>query len=307
MAKLKLVFVIVSIVVLVLAVALNIPGTVARQEQPPMSLPPMPTAASMVKIHFLKTGTVDTPEALTFAQGSLFKNVAMVHGAILIQHGNDSLLFDTGLGRSINDQFSQDMPFWLKPFMSYKKGVAAADQIQALGLPPPKRIFLSHAHWDHASGLLDFPEAETWVTAAEHTYLLSENARSAAQVFPSQVDSSAIRWHDYSLGNVAYAGFEKSYDLYGDGTLVLVSLAGHSPGSVGLFVNSQDGQRRFFVGDAVWNVAAIEKLRHKFWLSSWLLDLDRPETGRVIAKMELLMRSNPQLKIIPAHDLKTWE
>lgn len=307
MSKLRTSLVVISLTALVLAVVLNIPGTVAKLEQPPMPLPPMPTAASMVKIHFLKTGTVDTLEALTFAQGSMFKHSAMVHGAILIQHGDDSLLFDTGLGRSINDQFIEDMPLWLMPLMSYKKGVSAADQIQALGLPSPKRIFLSHAHWDHASGLLDFPDAETWVTATEHTYLQSPNARTGAQVFPSQVDSTAIVWRDYSLADVPYAGFEKSYDIYGDGTLVLVSLAGHSPGSVGLFVNSQDGKRRFFVGDAVWNVAAIEKLRHKFWLSSRLLDLDRPETGRVIAKMELLMRSNPQLKIIPAHDLKTWE
>ncbi len=306
MTKLRIGVTFVGTLVLALAVVLNIPGTVARQEQPSMIIPPSPAAAESVKIHFLSTATIDTPEAFAFAQGSLFKTFAMVHGAILIQHGNASLLFDSGLGRSADQQFAQDMPAWLKPFMAYRKGVAAVDQIRTLGLPSPKRIFLSHAHWDHASGLLDFPEAETWVTAAEHAYLRTPDARKGGQVFPTQVDSAAIRWHDYSLENAPYAGFEKSYDIYGDGTLVLVSLAGHSPGSVGLFVNSQDGQRRFFIGDAVWSVRAIEKSRHKFWVSSRLLDNNREATGHIIAKLELLMRSNPQLKVIPAHDLSAW-
>ena len=88
--------------------------------------------------------------------------------------------------------------------------------------------------------------------------------------------------------------------------MVLVGLAGHTPGSVGLFVNAKDGVRRFFVGDAVWNLKAVQELRRKFWLSSLFVDNDRAETDRVVAKLHALMQANPELKVIPAHDLSTW-
>lgn len=306
MKKCKITAIALVALLLTFAVILNVPGNVSSLAQPAIKIPPMPTASATVKVSFLKTATVDTPEAFAYAQGSIFKNFAMVHGAVLVEHGSDSFLFDTGLGRNADHQFSEDMPFWLKPFMAYKKGLAAVDQLQALNIAPPKRIFLSHAHWDHASAVEDFPQSEIWVTAEEHAYLKTPSSRGAGQAFASQVDSSSIHWHDYSLNNIPYAGFEKSYDLYGDGTVVFVGLFGHSPGSVGLFVNAQDGRRRFLVGDAVWNVQAVKELKRKFWLPSWMLDSDREATATVIAKLNLLMRSNPELKIIPAHDLNAW-
>src|SRR5205814_6513583 len=46
-----------------------------------------------------------------------------------------------------------------------------------------------------------------------------------------------------------YETFDESTDLYGDGSVVVVPLRGHTPGSVGIFLNLSP--TLFYVGDAV--------------------------------------------------------
>ena len=304
MRRSKIVVIISTTLLITTLLIFNVPGNIPPPTETGVKLPPPAASSGEVDLFLLATGHAEAPEAFTMAQGALFKSFAMVHGAVLVTHGDDSFLFDTGLGRHIDSQFSKDMPFWLKPLMAYEKEEPVADQLQdSEHLPQAKRIFLSHAHWDHVSGVIDFPDLEIWVPSAEYAYIKSGVPPS---IFTSQVGSPDIKWKEYALKDASYAGFPRSYDLYGDGSAVLVGLAGHTPGSVGLFVNAKDGVRRFFVGDAVWNLNAVRELRRKFWLSSLIVDNDRAEADLVVAKLHALMQANPELKIIPAHDLSTW-
>lgn len=303
--KSKIIFTILASFLIVIIAIFKVPGNISQPTEVGVRLPPLTTSSGKVNIYLLKTSQVNTSAAFTIAQGSLFKSFAIVHGAVLVKHADDSFLFDTGLGRHIDSQFAEDMPFWLKPLMAYGKVEPVADQLQkAAHLPQPKRIFLSHAHRDHASGIIDFPDLEIWVSSLEYVYL---KAGDPPSIFPSQVVSPGIKWKKYVLNEVSYAGFPRSFDIYGDGSAVLVGLSGHTPGSVGLFVNANDGVRRFFVGDAVWNLSAIKKLKRKFWFSSKIVDSDSGATDIVISKLYALMQANPELKIIPAHDLSTWQ
>jgi hypothetical protein len=72
-------------------------------------------------------------------------------------------------------------------------------------------------------------------------------------------------------------------------------------------VNSKDGVRRFFIGDTVWNLDAVRKLRGTFWVSSLMVDLDRDAADRNVARLRALMEANPDLRIIPAHDRREWK
>ncbi|MDF1662458.1 MAG: MBL fold metallo-hydrolase, partial [Planctomycetota bacterium] len=211
------------------AIVFKLPGNVPPPTEAGVKLPALPKASSKVEIHFLMTGKAKTLEGLTIAQGSLTTGFEIGHGAVLVKHGEDCFLFDTGLGRSIDAQFGADMPYWIRPMMAYEKGTAVVDQLESSKeLPKPKRIFLSHAHWDHASGVVDFPDLEIWLPAEELEYL---KVAKPPEVLPSQVSSSDIKWAPYTLKESNYAGFPRSFDVYGDGTVVLVGLNGHSPGS----------------------------------------------------------------------------
>ncbi|MBU2970812.1 MBL fold metallo-hydrolase [Pseudoalteromonas sp. C2R02] len=283
----------------------NISGNISNNAIEGFKLPRIPASSSKVDVHLLKTGYITVPEAFSMAQGSLFKPFEMVHGAVLVKHGSSSFLFDTGLGKQIDKQFHLDMPFWSKPFMTYKKSTPAVDLIKNNpNLPLPNRIFLSHSHWDHASGLVDFPQANVWISSQEFDYLKTAKPPS---VFPSQVNSKSIMWHSYQLNDGAYAGFDRSFDIFNDGSAVIVELSGHSPGSVGLFVNDKFGIRRFFIGDVVWNLSALDNLKRKSWAASLLLDHNENTTDNTILKLKALKDKNPDLKIIPAHDLSAWK
>lgn len=283
----------------------KIPGNVTPSEVIGEKLPPLSSDSKDVSVYFIKTAHVKTLDALTVAQGSLFNSFEIVHGGILIQHLDDVFLFDTGLGNKIDKQFDEDMPFWLKPLMGYEKGESIVEQINKNQIfPQPNRIYLSHAHWDHASGIVDFPDLDIIVPAKEMNFIKTGKPPS---IFPSQVNSKEIKWKEFTFNNENYAGFDKSLDLYGDGTVVFVSLSGHTPGSIGMFVNAADGVRRFFVGDAVWNLESVKKLKRKFWFSSNIVDNNKNETDKIIAKLHALLQKNPELKIIPAHDLSTWK
>ena len=50
---------------------------------------------------------------------------------------------------------------------------AAADQLDAAGYDRRqlRYILLTHAHWDHVSGVPDFPGVPVLVTAAEHRFI----------------------------------------------------------------------------------------------------------------------------------------
>ena len=222
--------------------------------------------------------------------------------AFLIEHGSTRMLFDTGLGQNIASQYQQDMPLWLRPFFRYEGPVNPARvQLDAAGIPPVQAIYLSHSHWDHASGLVDFPDAKVWLPAPEMGGVTSPLG-GLGGAWPSQVGSPAIQWRSFDFQPVPFEGFVASHDVYGDGTVVLVPLYGHTPGSVGLFVTVSSGQRYFLVGDAVWSARALDQGNPKFWLARLLVDAHTEHTQQAIERIRAGLARNPNLKVLPAHD-----
>lgn len=261
--------------------------------------PSIPTTPG-VAFSLIKTSHVTTREAFTYDGGSYFKSVPINHMAVLVRHGDDSFLFDTGLGKHIDEQY-KDMPFWATFFFRYEHPVSPArTQLDQAGYGPISKIILSHSHWDHASGLVDFPEAEVWVTPEELAFLKQAKAPGN---FPSEVASPGIHWHNYGFEKRTYEGFAQSLDIYHDGSAVLVPLPGHTPGSVGLFLTTASGKRFFFCGDLVWNASAFANGgAPKAPLASRIVDHDRPETLKVVQQVVAIKQAEPGLTIIPAHD-----
>lgn len=261
-----------------------------------------PVIAADVRVAIVKTGATHNKEGLVFSGGSFSKEVETVFSAFLVKHDDDLFLFDSGLGRNVAQQYAQDMPHWNRPFFRLPEKVEpAAPQLAAAGLPPIRRIVLSHAHWDHASGLEDFPGAQVWL-ADEELGVVRHADTGVGGAWPSQVKDKPVSWKPVTFADAPYQGFERSFDLYGDGSVVLVPMFGHTPGSVGLFVNTSSGKRYFFVGDVVWSAGALPEGRPKFWAARWLADHDVAQTQAAIEKIRAAMARDPALVVVPAHD-----
>lgn len=256
-------------------------------------------AASPLRFSLVKTTEMSTPEALVYAGGEWLKSQRMTTIAVLVSHPQGDFLFDAGLGREIDSQFSRDMPWWGKLLFNYGPVSPARDQLEAQQYPLPPRIILSHAHWDHASGLVDFPDAQVWLPQAEHQFSTEDHPGA---ILPSQVGSAAIRWHRFAFDHQARVGFERSLDIYGDGSAILVDLSGHTPGSTGLLLTTISGQRYLFIGDTVWDADALTEGAPKFWLASNIVDHDHDATGARIQQIRARMQADPALVVVPAHD-----
>jgi glyoxylase-like metal-dependent hydrolase (beta-lactamase superfamily II) len=103
-----------------------------------------------------------------------------------------------------------------------------------------------------------------------------------------------------------YETFGESADLYRDGSVIVVPLRGHTPGSVGIFVNLSPSRRLFYVGDSVDDDRGFEERVGKSLL---LRDSDDDMTlaNQVVGRLSELHEKVPELAIIPAHGRSAYK
>lgn len=261
-----------------------------------------PAAQPTVGFSIIKTGSLRVREGLVYAGGSFGKEVDSIFSAVLVKHGDDYFLFDTGLGSKIAEQYASDMPRWNRLFFKYEDPVSPArSQLDEAGIGPIRRIFLSHSHWDHASGIVDFPEAQVWVPEQEMA-VIRQPASTLGGPWPSQVHAKSVQWQTLQFRPVAYEGFAQSVDLFNDGKVVLVPMFGHTPGSIGMFVTVDSGTRYFFIGDVVWSRAAVKHANPKFWPARIQVDRDVAQTQQTVEQVRTLIEHKPEIVVVPAHD-----
>lgn len=254
-----------------------------------------------VRFTLIRTANAGTSEAFLFEGGSLFKKRTVAHSALLVEHPKGKFLFDTGLGTDISEQFALK-PIHLKILMAYTDHNAAVDVLQKEGydLKRIEKIFLSHMHWDHASGIKDFPWAKIITTKEEREAAFKSNTKHG--YIQRQFDGDQILWENISFNEVPYESYSKSLDLFGDGSVVFVPMQGHGGGSIGLFVNLSKEKRYFFTGDISWSKEGFLIPAHKPRLSRRIADAHPEDLGKELSRVHKLISKKPEILVIPSHD-----
>lgn len=215
-----------------------------------------------------------------------------------------NLLIDTGIGKGIDSQFDE-FPLWAKLLFHYTRHQSAREILDKNKIRI-ENVILTHMHWDHASGVMEFPEAEILTTSKEYEYAQSVNAKVPAYI-KSQYNGKDIHWKMIEFKSGPYEIFSESHDLYRDGSIVIVRLEGHSPGSIGIFVNLSPKERYFFTGDLTWSLHALTKPAEKHYVSSMIVDFDKKLIDEQIIKLYKFMKERPEIKVIPTHDLEAFK
>jgi glyoxylase-like metal-dependent hydrolase (beta-lactamase superfamily II) len=218
---------------------------------------------------------------------------------VLVCHPQGDVLIDTGLGRMIASQFEQ-MPFLFRLATDMEQFTPAADQLDAAGYDRKhlRYIPLTHAHWDHVSGVPDFPGVPVLLTAAEHLFIPDSGFGTATA---RSIDPAVFK--EYGFGGGPYLGFSQSHDLAGDGSIVIVPASGHTPGSVVVFVTLPGGTRYAFVGRPRVGTRGPDRAREaRPWLASKMVGADPAAVQESMQRLSAIVARYPQISVVPAHD-----
>jgi glyoxylase-like metal-dependent hydrolase (beta-lactamase superfamily II) len=261
---------------------------------------PLPNArppAGMAVLQ-LPTGAAHRNAAIAYRGGSFGDKREFVMTAVLVKHPRGDLLIDTGFGRHIDAHF-RTLPYPFRAMTSYTKLKPAADQLDQAGYDRKalRAVILTHAHWDHVSGIPDFPETPVWVPAEERTFI-----REGGRIVDLVRSFAGVHYEEYGFEGGQYLGFPRSHDVYGDGAVVIVPAPGHTPGSVIVFLTLPTGKRYAMVGDLAWQREGITLREERPWLTRKIADSDEAGVRESLLRMAAIARRFPDLVLVPAHD-----
>lgn len=261
---------------------------------------PMPVARNTVTLTRLEQARYGGPTAFTAAGSPGFATTELTMSGFLVDHPAGRFLVDPALCAGVRERVLPELPFPLPALLAPGGPVRAlTDVLAGLGLDGSEIDFVlpTHLHWDHVAGLYELPG---WVPirTSEAEYLWAMGGSHA----PLGVARGPLRGREfqrYELTGPPVLTFARSHDLFGDGAVVLVDLAGHTPGSVGILLALADGSRVLLAGDAVWTTRQLDLIREKAPLPGLLLDADRDDA---FAAVHRLVALPDDIVVLPAHD-----
>jgi N-acyl homoserine lactone hydrolase len=262
----------------------------------PGALPEATPPADMA-IYQLPTGSYLTRANFAFQGGAFRDKRSFAATAVLVTHPQGDFLIDAGFGADIAAHVHAQ-PWYARS--AYQAAGTASEQLDASGYDRGRLrgVLITHSHWDHVSGL-DRLQVPIWTNAAELQY--AAEARDG-KVFRTVSPGHQI--HRYEFGSSSYLGFTSSYDVHGDGSVVVALAGGHTTGSVIVFVTLPAGQRYAFIGDVAWQLEGVRQPTERPFLMRKLADVDPSLVRQDLLKVASLAGL---MQVVPAHDRTAYE
>ena len=171
----------------------------------------------------------------------------------LIQRGNQWLLWDTGVPESaLNDPKGWST---LPKLIVYHLDRTLTDQLAMIGLKTTDIIYVavSHTHGDHIGNVRLFPDLTVLIQRAEYTWISSPDG-------PNDNVNQLKALARQLLGTPKHLRLlDGDTDVFGDGSVTLVSTPGHTPGSQSLMVRLKKSGFIILSGDVVHLEENFEK------------------------------------------------
>jgi glyoxylase-like metal-dependent hydrolase (beta-lactamase superfamily II) len=224
--------------------------------------------------------------------------------AFLVEHPSAGhILIDTGLHESIASDPGEQLG-GLRRLFSFRFSAeqAVARQLLDRGVRPREisTVLMTHLHFDHASAVRDFPQA-TFVVDRREWAAAHRRGGSTRGYFPSQFDHPvAWRTVDFDSPEVeAFGPFGSALDLFGDGSVRLLSTPGHTPGHMSVLLRLRHREALLTI-DAAYTMRTITEGAVP------TLTEDSHRFGRSLGEVRRYVSQTPGALVVPGHDDRAW-
>jgi glyoxylase-like metal-dependent hydrolase (beta-lactamase superfamily II) len=199
-------------------------------------------ATGVQRLYLLNCGESETKDVSMWSPGvDVGKPREFSDNCYLIRHGKDLLLWDSGVSDAI-----AAMPDGLtvgNGMLTLHVRKTLRSQLQQLGIAPADITHLgfSHFHGDHVGNANLFTSAKLYIQQAEYDAAFGADAAKFG-FNPALYDK---------LRASETVKLDGDYDVFGDGSVMIYSTPGHTPGHQSLLVRLPETGPVLLSGDAV--------------------------------------------------------
>jgi len=191
------------------------------------------TKSGVDKLYILNCGEGVAGDISRWSGVDVGKSMPMADNCYLIHDTQGWMLWDTGVADAIAAMPTGQAPSDPRAIHWYRPKTLAAE-IAAVGVKPSdiKYLAISHTHPDHIGNVEMFPKAMLLVQKAEYEW---PNPLGVGRFKPEHPVKK----------------LEGDYDVFGDGSAMIISTPGHTPGHQSLLVKLPKTGAIVLSGDAV--------------------------------------------------------
>jgi glyoxylase-like metal-dependent hydrolase (beta-lactamase superfamily II) len=272
-----------------------------------------------VVVEPLKVGEVQLPRGFIESSGGRLAKLHMLGlgtprskwdwlpvPAFLIRHPSAGVvLVDTGLHPSVSAKPSANLgrrlAWYTKARLEDGQDLPAQLRSRGIEARDIRLVVMTHLHFDHASGMAEFPGAAFVLSEREWEAATGERRPLLRGYRPAQYDYAFdYRTVAYDTPAItSYSSFGHTFDLFGDGSVRLASTPGHSAGHQSVIARLRN-RDLVIAGDVIYTRAQLEGRAEQ------PNPVDPHTQRRSLQELRLFHRQYPDAVIIPGHDPDDW-
>jgi glyoxylase-like metal-dependent hydrolase (beta-lactamase superfamily II) len=225
-------------------------------------------------------GSIEVSDLDVFSDSYLYvgQKKTLADSCYLIRHGENYLLWDAGLPGELAGKAPQ-----VSGVFTSSLRARLIDQLARIGVKPDQVNFvgISHNHFDHIGQAADFPKATLLIGAEDFE--------------ASKKTDAAVRLGPWIKGGSKVQQTNGDLDVFGDGSVVILDMPGHTGGHQALLVRLPKTGPVLLTGD-LFHFA--ENMRHRGVPG---FNADRADTLASFDRFQAIAK-NQKARIIIQHE-----
>jgi N-acyl homoserine lactone hydrolase len=179
---------------------------------------------------------------------------------------------------------------------------ASPARLAALGIDPLgiRLVVMTHLHYDHAGAVSEYPAASFIVDEAEWEAAASGGIGKG---YVGSLVDHPFDWRTVDFGGRdvgSFASFGRTLDLFGDGSVRLLSTPGHSAGHMSVLLRLASGGELLLTGDAAYARRTVDESL----VPTYCHDVHLYR--RSLREIQRFLESSPGAEVVFGHDAEAW-